>query len=363
MTRTLVNGAAGFAQLGARDADKTVQPATRKLVTAHTVPVQPLTAPFAATVSAPATAPFDAPAAVPRASTRAAAQPASPLAQAIASDLDRQRATGSLRLISIPPCPALLVRLQAVLAMAEPDLQEVARIASSDVAMCATLLRNANSAQYSADQPVRTVGQAMNRLGLDASAHLLTTTLLRQAIRADHPRLQRFWERSAQRAAAMHHLAKKLPGVSPELAQLFGLFCHVGIPVLLQRMPGYSATLAEAQARKDRSGIDTENHNHRTDHAVVGALVARVWQVSPAVMAAIRLHHDPTLLNSKGQDAEVQALVALAVIANGIVHEREGQPHEQGWAQQATAARDCLGIGEDEIGDWSHELQKVLDQV
>ena len=294
---------------------------------------------------------------------RVAAQAASPLAKGIAQDLDRQRAQGALRLISIPPCPALLVRLQAALALADPDLQEVARIASSDVAMSATLLRNANSAQYSADQPVRTVGQAMNRLGLDASAHLLTETLLRQAIRADHPRLQRFWERSALRAAAMHQLAKKLPGVTPELAQLYGLFCHVGIPVLLQRMPGYSSTLVEAQARKDRSAIETENQNHRTDHAVVGALVARVWQVEPVVMAAIRLHHDPTFLSDSHQDVEVQTLVALGLLAEGIVLEREGQALEHDWPRQASAARAFLGIDEDEVGDWAHALQPVLDAI
>ena len=287
----------------------------------------------------------------------------SPLAQGIATDLDRQRAQGTLRLISIPPCPALLVRLQTTLAAAEPDLQEVARIAGSDVATSVTLLRNANSARFSADQPVRTVGQALNRLGLNASAHLLTETLMRQVIRAEHPRLQRFWERSALRAATMHHLAQMLPGVTPELAQLYGLFCHVGIPVLLQRMPGYSDTLAEAQARKDRSTIETENQNHRTDHAVVGALVARVWQVAPAVVAAIRLHHDLAFLSSPHQDAEVQTLVALGWLADGIVLEHEGRALAHYWPRQAKAVRDFLGISEHEIEAWGHALHPVLDAI
>lgn len=290
-------------------------------------------------------------------------RPPSALAQNIANELDSQRARGPLRLISIPPCPALLVRLQSALAQAEPDLQAVAHIASSDVAMSATLLRNANSARYSTGQPVQTVGQAMNRLGLDTSSHLLTETLLRQAIRADHPRLHRFWEHSTLRAAAMHHLAQQLPAVSPELAQLYGLFSHIGVPVLLQRMPGYSSTLVEAQARKDRSGIQTENQNHRTDHAVVGALVAKVWQVAPSVMAAIRLHHDLSVLSSKHTDVEVQTLVALGWLADGIVLEREGLTPENDWPQQASAARDFLGVGEDEVGDWQHALQPVLDAV
>jgi HD-like signal output (HDOD) protein len=287
--------------------------------------------------------------------------PTTALTQKIAADLDRQRQSGPLNQITIPPCPQLLLRLQAALAEAEPDLQEVSRIASSDVAMAATLLRNANSARYTTDQPVRTVGQAMNRLGLEVTATVLTEVLLRQAIRADHPRLKRFWEQSAQRAAAMHFLARQLPGVTPEVAQLYGLFCHVGVPVLLQRMPGYSGTLVEAGARRDRSMVATENENHRTDHAVVGALVARVWQVAPPVMTAIRLHHDFAHLASQGADPEVQTLVALGLLAEGLVRQREGLPAEHDWQQHAGAAREWLGITEDLVADWNHELQAVLD--
>jgi len=289
--------------------------------------------------------------------------PPSPLAQRIAADLDRQRQSGPLNQITIPPCPQLLQRLQSALAAAEPDLQEISRIASSDVAMAATLLRNANSARYTADQPVRTVGQAMNRLGLETTTSVLTEVLLRQTIRADHPRLKRFWEQSALRAAAMHFLAGQLPGVTPDLAQLYGLFCHVGIPVLLQRMPGYSGTLVEAGARRDRSMVTTENENHRTDHAVVGALVARVWQVAPPVMAAIRLHHDFAHLASQDADPEVQTLVALGLLADGLVRQREGLPAEHDWQQHAGAARAWLGITEDLIADWNYELQAVLDEV
>ncbi len=295
--------------------------------------------------------------------TAAAPAPRSALAQQIAVDLDRQRQTGALRQITIPPCPSLLARLQAALALAEPDLQEVSRIAGSDVAIAATLLRNANSALYGSDQPVQTVGQAMNRIGLNQTAVLLTDVLLRQAIPTSHPRLKRFWEQAALRAAAMHFIARQLPGIAPELAQLYGLFCHVGIPVLLQRMPGYSGTMVEAEARRDRSAVDTENANHRTDHAVVGALVARVWGVAPPVMAAIRLHHDLTHFARHGTDTEAQTLVAMGLLAEDAMRRREGLAPEHDWQRHAVAARDWLGVNEDDVADWDHLLQPVLDAV
>ena len=70
----------------------------------------------------------------------------------IQDELDRARRRGPLNQLVIPPSPAMLVRLQAAMAEPEPDLNEVARIASSDVAMAATLLRSANSALHAADQ-------------------------------------------------------------------------------------------------------------------------------------------------------------------------------------------------------------------
>lgn len=114
-------------------------------------------------------------------------------------ELDSVRKSGPLQHIVIPPCPELLARLQHVMAEAEPDLNEVARIASSDVAMSVTLLRCANSPVYAKGQPVQTIGQAMNLLGLDETATVMTRFLAQRAIRVNHPALQRFWERSAKR--------------------------------------------------------------------------------------------------------------------------------------------------------------------
>ncbi|MDP0919017.1 hypothetical protein Q6272_28595, partial [Klebsiella pneumoniae] len=58
----------------------------------------------------------------------------------IRDDLDQSRRRGPLQHIQIPPCPALLAELQQAMSADEPDLGVVGRIASSDVAMAATLL-------------------------------------------------------------------------------------------------------------------------------------------------------------------------------------------------------------------------------
>lgn len=278
----------------------------------------------------------------------------------IQEELDRARRRGPLNQLVIPPCPALLVRLQQAMAEPEPDLNEVARIATSDVAMAATLLRAANGPLHAAAQPVQTLGQAMNRLGLNETAAVMTGFLLKGAVRVDSPHLQRFWERAGKNAIAMAYIARQLPGMSPDLGHTFGLFCHVGLPVLLQSMKGYGGTLIEARARKDRSFVETENANHKTDHAVVGALVARLWRLAPEVVAAIRLHHD---LDAIGEEVEpgVATLLAAGLVAQHLTQRHEGLDDEADWHHHAAAALQWLQIGTDELAAWQEQVFLLLD--
>lgn len=279
----------------------------------------------------------------------------------IARDIDHARTRGPLQQIVIPPCPALLTRLQQALAQAEPDLGEVARIASSDVAMSAVLIRQASGAQFAGFAPAQTVGQAMTRLGLQQTAALMTAFLTRQSIPANSPHLQGFWERSCQRAVVLDGLAHQLPGLSPDLAYTFGLFAHVGMPVLLQSFRSYGGTIVEGLARRDRSFVQTENANHRTDHAVVGALVARVWRLAPAVMAAIRLHHDLATLGDGSVEPEVHTLVAAGLVAEQLVRRHEGLDPDADWVQHGTAALAWLQAGPADLQDWEHTLLPLLE--
>jgi HD-like signal output (HDOD) protein len=159
----------------------------------------------------------------------------------------------------------------------------------------------------------------------------------------------------------MECLAHQLPGLSPDLARTCGLFLHVGLPVMLQSVRGYAGTMVEGLARKDRSFVATENANHRTDHAVVGALVARVWQLEPAVMAAVRLHHDLDCLADDRIEPEVRTLLAAALVADMLMRRHEGLPPDTDWARHAAAALAWLQIGTDDLGNWEDAVTAALD--
>jgi HD-like signal output (HDOD) protein len=289
--------------------------------------------------------------------------PAARRIAAVEHEIDTARTRGPLQQIQVPPCPELLTRLRAAMAPREPDLQAVARVAEADVAMAATLIRNANGAAFAGLPPVQSVGQAMLRLGLGASATLMTAFLVRHALPVRSPALRGFWEDSTRKAAAMGWLAAQLPGVSIELAHGVGLFSHVGQPVLMQSVRGYAGTLAEAAARRDRPMVATENANHRTDHAVAGALTARAWRMDGALVAAVRLHHSFEVLGSADTEAEVQTLVALLLVAETLLRRHAGRTPDADWTAHGASALQWLQASPDELAHWEEQLQPVFDQA
>jgi len=287
---------------------------------------------------------------------------------AIRQEIDKSRSSGGLQQIKIPPCPEALIQLNLAMSTLEPDLHAVARIAAADVAMSATLLRTANSPMFKPiGKPCTMVGQAMSRIGLQSTVAVMMGFLVSNSIPVNSPHMARFWQRSTKRAIAMAYIAEHLPatspGMLPGLAHAFGLFLHVGMPVLLQSVRGYGGTMVEAAARIDRPFIATENANHRTDHAVVGALVVRVWNMAPELMSAIRLHHDFESLGHAGIAPEVHSLVAAGLVAEHLMRRHEGLPDDADWENHRAAAMDWLKISFVELAQWDEALRQQLDEA
>jgi HD-like signal output (HDOD) protein len=239
----------------------------------------------------------------------------------------------------------------------------VARIAGSDVALAAALMRVANSPFFSRARPATTVAEAVTLLGMGQTAGILTGFLTRRAIPVNSPLLEHFWETSTRRSLAMAFIARQLYGVDSEIAQTCGLFLHVGLPILLQGLRGYSGTLAEALARQDRSFTETENATHRTDHAIVGAIVARTWHLPPVIAFAIRLHHDFTILRVSSIPAGVRTLVAVAAVAEHLVANFEGMAQQSEWERHGAACLAYLQLGESEVDLWIDTLHPVFEAV
>ena len=278
-------------------------------------------------------------------------------------ELDLARTEGPVRDIIIPPCPELLAELQREVRKEDPDPGQITRIAGSDVAMGASLIRIANSPMYSRSRPAASVAEAVTMLGVNQAVSILTGFLVRNSVPVNSPLLEHFWETSARRSIAMGYIARQLYGMGPEIAQTCGLFCHVGIPIMLQGVRGYSGTLVEAMARQDRTFTETENVAHRTDHAVVGAIVARTWRLPPVIVMAVRLHHDVAALRDASIPVDCRNLVAVAAIAEHLVARHEGVNEQLEWSRYGADCLAYLQVDVAEVDGWVDALHGAFEGV
>lgn len=278
------------------------------------------------------------------------------------ADIDREietaRAEGPLKGIVIQPCPALLSDLRVEVNREDPEPATIARIASRDVAMAAALIKVANSPIYARSRPAATVAEAVALLGISQTVSILTGFLLRETIQVKSPLLEHFWETSTRRAYAMGYIARQMYGVNADIAHTCGLFCNVGIPVMLQGIKGYEATLSHALAQTEKTVTEVENEAHRTDHAVVGAIVAKTWRLSPDVAHAVRLHHDFTVLKDHNIPAKVRTLVAMALLAEHLVALHEGVQQHREWDLHGAECLAHLHVSEEEIEHWQDALHE-----
>ncbi|MGY0194759.1 HDOD domain-containing protein [Leptothrix sp. BB-4] len=275
--------------------------------------------------------------------------------------IDPQQLASLVRDIGIPPRPQLLERLHAELLREAPRLDMLVQLASFDVAVAAALLKVANARGPGTRAGAGTLRRAFEQLGSKRCIAILSALVLRKVLPVHGGTFERFWDVAHRRSLAMAWLARQLGVVEADVAHTFGLFCDVGIPVLLQRFdnPSYRVTLAEANLGH-RPFTEVERSRHGTDHAAVGAALAQSWGVSEEIVEAVAWHHDFRVYTQPGR-ARVAHLVALALVADRYLQRRQGRNRHGEWQRGGTQALLALGAGERDFDIWCDELESQLE--
>lgn len=264
--------------------------------------------------------------------------------------------------IQIPACPVLLTSLQQELMREEPDPRKVANIIGRDVAMSATLLKTANSAFFALKRKAETVDQALAYIGMTQCAAIMQGLIARKTLGGSGPALNRFWDVSDKRAMAMALLARQLHVATPDVAHTFGLFCDIGIPLLLGRFPDYAETLRLANEAADERFTTVEDGRHRTNHATIGSLLAKNWGLSGDVAIAIRLHHEYEVITDSITPDMIKGLVALGLVVEKAIQSYQHRNKHFEWEKGGPLALDALGIGADEMQDICEDLHQRFDE-
>ncbi len=282
-------------------------------------------------------------------------------ASAVPAVVTHQSIDKMLGTIRIPPRPSLLLDLQNELNSKEPSPQKLSKIIGRDVAMAGALLKLANSAFVGLQLKAKSVEQAVMRLGMDQCSLLLTGILARETLQIDGMSLTQFWDSSTKRAQAMAVLAKKMVLCRSDMAHTFGLFSNVGVPLLMGKFPDYQPRLDAALAAHHCTTTEAEDSLFNTNHAALGALLARTWGLPTEIEQAILLSHRYEVLRDHSVSAVLRNLVALSLLVDrGILH-LHGNQRMADWEVGGELVCEYLGVSQADAEDISDHLQEMFD--
>lgn len=229
-------------------------------------------------------------------------------------DLDEMAQAAS----QLEPLPTSSTRLAALVCAGTPELGQVVEIVQFDEALTASLLRSANSSWSASRSEIKTVRDAVIRLGASPVLALTLGMNVRRHLGDALPEYGlsegQLWRHSVAASLAAELLAPRAANRPPPETATAALLHDVGKLVMARFLDG---TLLEALHEHQERGatrIDAEAAVLGIDHAELGGLIARSWALPETLIRGIREHGRPR----PGGDALVQAVYLADVLAKAV---------------------------------------------
>lgn len=197
-------------------------------------------------------------------------------------------------LAEMPVAPAVLPRLQTLLLSDAFETGEVLELIRVDPGLAARIIHAAGCAACARAEPVRTLDEALFRLGAHEAYRLTATVAISQFLNTPlqvygvDPRT--FWRQSVACALAMVDLAPAAQ-LDDRVAYTVGLLHAIGMVFIDHHLRVTSGPLT--QIRDARSLDRQETELTGMNQAEVGAFILRSWNVGEEVVEPIAFQFNP----------------------------------------------------------------------
>ena len=274
-------------------------------------------------------------------------------------------ALAAVNALGVPPCPHVVSKIGRELRCEVPDVHKIAELITQDATSSAVILKIANSALYGSSSKARSVQQAIATLGLSHASYVLASLLMRNAFpRPDKGALARFWDISTELALCAAYVAGEVATVDRDEAHTYALFRDLGSAVLICKFDDYDEA-SRASAESGSNIAAAEKARFGTDHAVIGAGLARDWQLPEEMIEAILWHHADEIFerDKRPISEESLRLIAIGALCDRIVNDYEGTKANDATLQLTSRALCVLNLDMPTFEDLQAEATELLDQM
>ncbi len=216
---------------------------------------------------------------------------------------------------TVPSLPSVVVKLRKYLNDPEVSFDELAKVIQVDPGLTANILQLANSAYFGWSKTIKTVKEAITRLGTNRIFQMVlcmsVAPLVRKPIRGYDTNAEGLWEHSIAVAVCAEKLAETLGMKDMEEAFTAGLLHDMGKVVMGTFVEIDDEPIKEIMHSDGLSFNEAEQMVMGIDHAEVAGELLTAWNLPDSVIAAARWHHQPDQA-----DEEHQQLVDLIHVAD-----------------------------------------------
>lgn len=235
----------------------------------------------------------------------------------------------------LPALPKAACHIMAVIEDPRTTATKLESALAMDQALTAKVLRIANSPFYGAVREIKTVSEAIVRLGFVAIRNWTLVTAARSVFLAPGAGMlyQKIWRQSVMSAMAGQLVAQVVGKADPEAVFIGGLMQNIGQLVLARSHPELFQEILTESADSGRPYHEVETEILGFDHGALGSLLIQEWNLSKELEDAVRWHH-----NFEAEDAQNAQVAAMIALGEEIAVTSSGEEEKSDDADETSAA-------------------------
>lgn len=224
---------------------------------------------------------------------------------------------------TLPTLPLIRDRVARILENPQSAAKDVSAVIALDPIMTARLLQAVDWRRSIFGDRVPTVNKALSVLGFMAMRRLVEsqTVIAETALGrsgAAGQVLQQLWLHAVATAIAARALAASIGYPEPEECYIAGLLHDLGKLVMHELEPDRLYGLVGEAERMHNTFYFCEVESGSPSHAVYGRILAEQWDLPPALVDAIGLHHTPNLAEANVKVVAVTHMADILARALGL---------------------------------------------
>lgn len=237
--------------------------------------------------------------------------------------MDRREGDSALAQMSdkvdqLPLLPQVLVRILQLDSGQIDYFEQIDRLAREDPPFAVRLLAMANSASSSPASPIKSIKEALTRIGAVTITNIVASMAVQRVFMPSSPSHVGLWAHSLRVAVGAETLARMLPAlkVVPGDAYLCGLLHDIGRFVMFEHAPKHLLAVDESNWHSPADLLEADIEVFKFTHSELGFLACRHWGLPDETANVVRRHHER--LDASPAPGSTEAMLMLIEVADWL---------------------------------------------